>query len=373
MTIPSIRGDGSAKFNVNIKSNSSSALNQNSAPETLSGNNEVSSIDSDNKLDSKGKDETQTTVVNDDEYSIKQFRKDYQIRLEKDVMPILAAYESERKKRYMWAVISAVVFSIAAVFILFNFEGRSAGDFAGICVTCAFGIWFWIKKSFENKIKRLIMPTLMKAMHGFTWQQTPAVTAENIASARIFPKSDVASKEFDDCFVGEYRKVPIAISECTYSVSSGKNKRTLFKGAVIRIKMNKNFDGVTVVRPKHVGINDVSDLKKFKMEEVKLEDVEFGKDYTIYSTDQIEARYLLTTAFMDRFKEITMAFCSMYSFCAFYGEYVYIAPYCSSDLFNLCSLMKPVTNKEQFEQLFNEFVSILQLVDHFKLDKRLGL
>ena len=76
---------------------------------------------------------------------------------------------------------------------------------------------------------------------------------------------------------------------------------------------------------------------------------------------------------MYRFKDITMAFSSIYSFCSFYGDSVYIAPYCPGDLFSLCSLTKPVTNKEQFEQLFNEIVSILQLIDHFKLDKKLGL
>lgn len=400
MTIPSLDGNGSDnfKFNVNIKQNSVPDISQNSIseamPADLNGdaeiyNNEQNlevSFDSENGISdnavsdiSESRSLSQIQVQSPeakvvDEYSIKQFRKDYQLRLEKEVMPILEGYENERKKRLMFAVIIAIVCSIIGLFIFFSLEvRRSTLELAGLCFAGAGGAWALIKKSFENKIKKLIMPTLMKAMHGFRWVQNPVVGSADISMCKIFPKADNADKGFDDCFDGEYRNVPIAISECSYTIGSGKNERTIFKGAVIRIKMNKTFEGLTVVRPKHVGINDVSDLKKLKLQEVKLEDVEFGKDYTIYASDQIEARYLLTTAFMDRFKDITMAFSSIYSFCSFYGDSVYIAPYCPGDLFSLCSLTKPVTNKEQFEQLFNEIVSILQLIDHFKLDKKLGL
>lgn len=387
MTIPSLDGNGS-NFNINIKQNipvnpqppvpvqAEPAEINNSAPEVVSPSgveNSTSEVQQDVNSNITSQQNSSRSSTQDDEYSIKQFRKDYQLRLEKEVMPILKGYEEERKKRFMMAVIAAVICVIAGIFIFFNVEGRLAGEAAGGCIAGAFAIWMWIKKSFELKIKRLIMPTLMKAMHGFKWLENPVVTAADISACKIFPKADKAGASFDDCFVGEYRGVPIAISECSYTIGSGKNRKTIFEGAVIRLKMNKNFEGLTVVRPKNVGLRDVSDLKKSKLQEVKLEDVEFSKDYVVYSTDQIESRYLLTTAFMDRFRDITMAFCSFYSFCSFYGDSVYIAPYCTSDLFNLCSLTKPVTNKEQFEQLFNEFVSILQLVDHFKLDKKLGL
>lgn len=387
MTIPSLDGNGS-NFNINIKQNipvnpqqSASVQSEpvdinNSAPEPESSSgieNHNPALPREEKSNPAPSNNSSSQATPEDEYSIKQFRKDYQLRLEKDVMPILEGYEDERKKRFMMAVIAAVICVFAGLFIFFNFEGRSAGEAAGGCIAGAFAIWLWIKKSFEMKIKRLIMPTLMKAMHGFKWLEKPVVTAADISDCKIFPKADKAGVSFDDCFVGEYRGVPIAISECSYTIGSDKNRKTIFEGVVIRLRMNKKFEGLTVVRPKNVGLRDVSDLKKLKLPEVKLEDVEFNKNYVVYSTDQIESRYLLTTAFMDRFRDITMAFCSFYSFCSFYGDSVYIAPYCTSDLFNLCSLTKPVTNKDQFEQLFNEFVSVLQLVDHFKLDKKLGL
>ncbi|MGN0032025.1 MAG: DUF3137 domain-containing protein [Candidatus Gastranaerophilaceae bacterium] len=311
----------------------------------------------------------------DKEYSIEQFKKDYIKLLEEKVMPVLLGYEDERKKRLKWAIIAAVFCSIAAICIFFFIKGRGSADLAGIFITAACGIWFWIKKSFEKKIKKTIMPTLMQAVPGFYWQETPAVKAEEIEESMIIPFAKKCNKRFDDCFIGKYRDVKVAISECEYELGSGNRSKTILEGVVIKFEMNKNFEGSTVIRPRKPQHHrdKYDDLKRAKMSEVKLEDPEFDKKYVVYSTDQIESRYLLTTAFMERFKQIETAFESYYAYCSFYKDSVFIAPHTDCDLFNLCSLVKPIGNREQFETLFNEFASILALVDHFKLDKKLGL
>lgn len=43
-------------------------------------------------------------------------------------------------------------------------------------------------------------------------------------------------------------------------------------------------------------------------ERVKLEDVSFERQFEVFSDNQIEARYLLTTAFMERMSEVKKAF-----------------------------------------------------------------
>ncbi len=309
-----------------------------------------------------------------DEYSIEQFKKDYATLLESKVLPVLSGFEKERKQRLAWAIVAAIVFSLLGVFVLIAINSKEAGKLAGLCFAAAFGIWSWLKKSFEHKIKRLIMPTLMHAVPGFYWQETPPVTAKDIENCLILPFSNKCSKEFDDCFLGEYRKVKVAMSECEYSMRSGNNTTTILQGVVIRFSMNKDFDGITIIRPKNAGYQDkYDDLKRAGLSEVKLEDPEFAKKYVVYSTDQIEARYLITTSFMERFNSIENAFYSRFAYCSFSGKSVYIAPHTGSDLFNLCSLVKPIANREQFETLFYEFASILELVDYFKLDKKLGL
>ncbi len=317
---------------------------------------------------------------NEDEYSIKKFKQDYSRLVEKEVIPVMSKFEDERKKRLVAAVISASVLGLVA-FILFFFvnpestsANKAVGQLAWGSVLGAFLVWTYIKKSFENKIKKLIMPVLMSAIPGFDWLQTPPVKKEDIQNCMIIPFSKKVSYSFDDCFVGKYRNVNVALSECKCDLGNHNNKKTIIEGAFIKFDMNKNFEGVTVIRPRDPGYRDkYDDLKREKMSEVELEDPEFSKKFVVYSTDQIEARYLITTAFMERFKQVEDAFDADFSYCSFSGKSIYIAPHTGRDMFNLCSLVKPIVNREQFETLFNEFASILAMVDHFKLDKKLGL
>lgn len=313
-----------------------------------------------------------TEQLSDEDY-IKKFQQDYRNVVYFKVIPIIAKYENERKIRLFIALTGAVILVIIGLIVLFKQVGRSSGRLAGLCFICAYGCWHIIKKDFEDKIKEKIMPTIMSAIPGFTWQNTPAVTKEAISACNIFPHDGSSEKYFDDAFKGSYRGVEILMSECNYEINSGNNTHKVFRGVVIRLEMNKNFKGLTIVRPKSVCGDpfDNNDLKKFK--KVELEDPEFMKRFNVFSTDQIEARYLLTTSFMERLKNLETAFESEGTFCAFFDKYIYLAPYCSKDLFSLCSLVKPITNSVQFDTLFEEFTSILKFVDYFKLDKKLGL
>ncbi len=307
------------------------------------------------------------------EYSIEQFRADYENMLVNRILPELAQYEDERKKRLAGAVAGAIICGIAALLVLLFVDGKGSGDLFWGLIAAAFGIWYWLKKSFEKKVKQKVLPVLMRAIPGFYWQQTPPVTEKDISACKIIPVADKCRKTFDDCFIGDYRKVPVAISECEYEIGNGNNSTTVFQGVVIRIKMNKEFEGTTLIRAKKAYNKDKKDLEKIGLKEVKLEDTEFNKQYVVFAHDQIESRYLITTAFMERLKRIQLAFNAKHISCSFYGDSVYIAPHTGKDLFSLCSLVKPVDNQEQFIVLFEEFVSILELVDHFKLDKKLGL
>ena len=60
-------------------------------------------------------------------------------------------------------------------------------------------------------------------------------------------------------------------------------------------------------------------------EVVRLEDPVFDKLFNVYSNDQIEARYLLTTTFMERLIEVEKAFGSQKIECSFYKQSLVMA------------------------------------------------
>lgn len=79
-------------------------------------------------------------------------------------------------------------------------------------------------------------------------------------------------------------------------------KRVPFRGVFIEFDMNKNFEGHTFLFERAATNRNINfDASKFQ--EVKLEDPEFSSKYIVYSDNQVEARYVLTTAFIERFKK----------------------------------------------------------------------
>ena len=65
---------------------------------------------------------------------------------------------------------------------------------------------------------------------------------------------------------------------------------------MVSYSVNKNFKGETVIKSVSEGPKSSLPSKQ----KVLLEDPVFNENFTIFSDDQVEARYLLTTAFMER-------------------------------------------------------------------------
>ena len=234
---------------------------------------------------------------------------------------------------------------------------------------------------------------------------------------------DFAIREVDDEFKGEYNEVPFEISETVlYSNEdsggvrgdgSRNSKSKIFQGIVIDFKINKTVKNRTLVSTKYNKISKNSAViewislfiigfvvwnmwgifgkiiisviglfflylaifqKNKKFQKVLLEDEKFNKIFNAYSSDQIEARYLLTTSFMDRFKNLQSTFGAKVIKCSFYDENkLMIAISTNKNLFEIGSLFKSVYDKDFMKQFYKELSSIYFLIDYFKLDENTGL
>lgn len=144
-----------------------------------------------------------------------------------------------------------------------------------------------------------------------------------------------------------------------------------FRGVFVEFDMNKNFEGHTFLF-ENASTNRGIKYEHSAFEEVSLEDVEFNQKYKIFSDNQIEARVVLTPAFIERFKNMKMAFNAKYIRAAFKDKKITIAVNAGKDLFAMASLTKD-TNAETFVELFDELLSVLQMIDALKLNQRTGL
>jgi len=141
--------------------------------------------------------------------------------------------------------------------------------------------------------------------------------------------------------------------------------RTIFRGMYFVIDFNKKFEGRTTVFPN-------TDLKSVNRsahgELIKLENPDFNRLFTVYGTDQIEARYILSTSLMQRILDFRNKTGNMYL--CFADSLVYIAMPLSRNLFEAYLFISFLDYKRM-----NDFYSYLMLstgiVEDLNLNNRI--
>lgn len=294
------------------------------------------------------------------------FRNNFYKKYHEVLVPAIKGYETERKWKLAWAIFSSVsliLLGSALLWFEFHTVSKPDGRLEIMLIILGFSMYSIIKKDFEGKIKKKIMGTVASCFGDIRW-------SSYYDNSKVFVDAGVVpaftSFEFDDVFRGSYKGVSIDVVEPEYIRGSGKHRTVVFNGVVIMMSMNKNFTSHTVVME-----DTIMHTKPLPyLRHTELEDVEFEKKYDVFTDDEVDARYILTPVFMEKLKNIKLAFHCSKIRCAFYKDKLVIAMPTSKDLFSICSLVKPVTDTKQFMELADQFISILKLVDHFKLDKK---
>jgi len=320
--------------------------------------------------------------MNEEKISYSQMRRDFYEKYRKKILPFVQKFDNERKTKLICAILSSVFFaiigSIIILYILYlgfyvETEAQSeciktvinvAISFYGVAI----GSWCFFKKKFENKIKRNIMPVVCSCFPKLRWSEGFFNGADLFLASYITSEFD--KEEYDDCFEGIFKDVYFQIVEAKYKKRGSKSDILIFDGVIIKLDMNKFFQAHTVV------VTNTLFKDKFTYQGLRhttLEDVEFEKKFDVYTNDEVEARYLITPSFMQRLKAMKIAFKARSVSCAFYNNYLIIALPTDNDIFSLCSLTKPVDDAKQYFQMYEEIVSIIKLIDHFKLNQKIGL
>ena len=191
----------------------------------------------------------------------------------------------------------------------------------------------------------------------------------------IIPSFDNA--HIEDYVSGAYKDVGIELTEAklTETRGSGKNRRTVtvFRGIFVLFAAHKNFSGNTIVRKDSGLIGNWLRDKFNKLENVELEDPEFEQQFEVYSTDQVEARYLLTPSFMQRLLDLSVLFHGSNIQCSFYDDRLLLMIASTHDRFETGSAFEPATFVGEINTILKEMSLIFQIVDTLKLNERTGL
>lgn len=149
-----------------------------------------------------------------------------------------------------------------------------------------------------------------------------------------------------------------------------------FKGLFFIAEFNKKIHGVTMVLPdsyeKHIGFlaPAVQDLMKRKQGKLAyLEDPRFEKEFVVYTTDQVEARYILSTSFMERAVELKQKL-GRPLLLSFSKNQIYVAILDHEGIFQV-PLRKNVLTPKAIEKPYNDLVACTEIVKNLKLNQKL--
>lgn len=306
----------------------------------------------------------------------KRFDKYYEERL----LPILRSNEKERRRylRYFGMLLfMAIFFYPLIVYVLLTLPLDDSGDNVGLVAgvsTLVVGVLCGPICAYKRKVKPQLMPVFAEFFGTFTYEYEAKISDDVLRASGVFGSYN--HSQGDDFFAGVYDGVHISIAEEKLQMKKrdfrGHNMtRTVFKGICILFEMNKNFKGRTVVL-KDSGMfnmfNRVSGLQN-----VKLEDLRFEKVFEVYSDDQIEARYLLTSAFMERMLKLRDLYEGKSIQFSFKDNKLLLAVPTSQDMFEANSFFGSNVNKAKIDIVFEQFYTIFSIVRILKLNQRTGL
>lgn len=248
---------------------------------------------------------------------------DSEINLKEQLQQVLNALEVDRKKIAETYQTCYVLFGLTVLILL-------AGLFIGfvilgiICclVPLIVGIVMYFRidddaRAYKNSFKTNVVGTALKEI-----SETLTITPKSGIPEYEFISSDLFSTEPDrykteDMISGVNEKTSFYFAEVHAEYKTERQNKNgkqtewhdIFKGIIFVADFNKNFNVSTVVRPKSFGNSVRSWFSKnvFNVSSdqiVQLENTDFDNTFVTYSGDQVEARYILTPALMERILDL---------------------------------------------------------------------
>ncbi|MFY0626134.1 MAG: DUF3137 domain-containing protein [Reichenbachiella sp.] len=252
-----------------------------------------------------------------------------------------------------------------------------------VVLTCVFAYKSWKPyNGYKKAYKETVVAAVVKSINP-TWKYSfdQFISKKQYHASKLF-KSRLDRYNGDDLVTGTIEKTDFRMSELhtmykTQSTDSKGNKKTtwhtIFKGLFAHIDFNKAIKGETQVLTDTAEKMFGSFGKKLQSigsggKLVKLENIEFEKEFVVYGSDQNEARYILTPAMMEAMLTIKKAYDREVQF-SFIGTRVYIAMNFKKDLFEP-KLSRPV-DFEDVKQMNEQFNLISIIIHEMNLNTRI--
>jgi hypothetical protein len=165
--------------------------------------------------------------------------------------------------------------------------------------------------TYRSLYKTRVLPQLAARFGKLFYRPARKVGFENLSRYSIF--GDLGSIDAEDEIAGAYRNLEVCITELSLKAKQGSQDESVFDGPLTEIVLPRHLMGTTVVvAEKPLRYSRRRSSQWDGLERVRLENPTFERHYVVYASDQIQARALLTPAFMERLLALATASSSQF-------------------------------------------------------------
>lgn len=240
-----------------------------------------------------------------------------------------------------------------------------------------------IKSKFVLDFKNTIISDIVKFIHNdLEYLPQDYLPREDFIKSKIFHQTP--DKYFGDDYVrGKIEKTELAFSEVhakyktTSTDENGSKERweNIFDGLMFKADFHKNFNGEYFILPdiaeKYLGKlgNFFQKMKFNRGKLIKLEDIEFEKQFAVYGSDEIEARYILSANMMRRILDFKIR-TGKNILISFVDSCVFVAIPYNHNLFEP-NFYKTIISEKMVLEYFTDLELAISIVEELNLNVRI--
>lgn len=299
-----------------------------------------------------------------------------------NILPVLHRIE-QRRKKYLCIFLLLCCFVASWLgYVFFRLQsGLTAvsgtvaeenGVYGAIgCLLVLFACWPMF--SYYKYGKENLLPLLAHFFGEFSYSFCPELPETLLDRSQLFKGYDKITG--DDGFNGVYDGIAVNIAE--YSASRLRHQRDSRSGRIRNVyvlagrgiifyaQMNKNFAGQTIVVKDKGLFNKLTRYKN--LERAGLESPEFEKVFEVYTDNQVEARYILTTVMLEYMIELRQSFPKIEF--SFFSSHVLVKIETLKNMFECSSFFRSAINRRRIEESFTELYLLFSIITTLRLNQ----
>ena len=296
----------------------------------------------------------------------------------------LKQLETRRIKALENRVLLRIVLGIVVAIFIIPFSIKSFGFLVSLFIAAGFLLIVWlctsrIPKDLLYSFKMEVVPVLLRTLADSTfYEPTRYISEAEFKESRLYQAPDiydgmdylegVAGKTHFRCsyvHAQEEREETVTVtdSDGNTRIRTETHRYTIFAGLFFSADCNKYFHGYTVITP-----GSGSDRPLFGGRSlVTMENPAFNREFAVKSSDQVEARFLITPAMMERLMELKrrfgafrLSFTNGHIRIALPGWYNYLAP----------DIKRPI-DRSQVKMIYKKLATVIGIVEDLDLNTRI--